>query len=246
VTGVEFESDISYASLHQLLVPFADSIRSLDDRYAPALEAIFGPGASVPPERLAVADAVHHLLLQESRDRALLVVADDLQWVDRSSSAVLTMLARRLEGSRIGFLGSTRSAAEGFFERARLDQYTLLPLTDVESAELLDSRFPDLAPLARRQILASAGGNPLALVELPTAMAGSGHDEPDWQPGVIPLNHRLRVAFASRLDALPDGTRRCCFLPLSRAPEASRPSTPPPGGRSLTRSLRPRTPGSCA
>jgi DNA-binding CsgD family transcriptional regulator len=212
VTGVEFESDISYASLHQLLTPVAGSIRSLDDRYAPALQAAFGPGASAPPERLAVADAVRHLLLQESRDRAVLVVADDLQWMDRSSSAVLTTLARRLEGSRIGFLGSARPAAEGFFERARLDQYTLLPLTDAESAELLDSRFPDLAPLTRRRVLASAGGNPLALMELPAAMAGSGHEEPDWQPGVIPLNHRLQVAFASRLDALPDDTRQALLL----------------------------------
>jgi len=212
VTGVEFESDISYASLHQLLMPVAGSTRSLHDRHAPALQAIFGSGAAAPPERLAVADAVHHLLLQESRDRAVLVVADDLQWMDRSSSAVLTMLARRLEGSRIGFLGSTRPEAEGFFERARLDQYTLLPLTDAESAELLDSRFPDLAPLTRRQVLASAGGNPLALMELPVAMADSGHQEPDWQPGVIPLNHRLQVAFASRLDALPDDTRQALLL----------------------------------
>jgi len=212
VTGVEFESDISYASLHQLLMPVADSIRLLDDRYATALEAALGPGASAPPERLAVADAVHHLLLQESRDRALMVVADDLQWMDRASSAVLTMLARRLEGSRVGFLGSTRPAAEGFFERARLDQYPLLPLTDPESAELLDSRFPDLAPLARRQVLASASGNPLALMELPAAMVGSGHDGPEWEPGVIPLNQRLRVAFASRLDALPDDTRQVLLL----------------------------------
>ena len=212
VTGVEFESDISYASLHQLLMPVADSIRSLDDRYAPALEATFGSGASLPPDRLAVADAVHRLLLQESRDRALLVVADDLQWMDRSSSAVLTMLARRLEGSRIGFLGSTRPAAEGFFERARLDQYALLPLTEPESAELLDRKFPDLAPLARRQVLASAAGNPLALTELPAALACPGREEPDWQPGVVPLNHRLRVAFASRLDALPEETRRALLL----------------------------------
>ena len=212
VTGVEFESDISFASLHQLLVPIADSIRSLDDRHARALEAAFGPGSSAPPERLAVADAVHHLLLQESRDRAALIVADDLQWMDRSSSAVLTMLARRLEGSRIGFLGSTRPAAEGFFERAGVAQYTLLPLTEAESAELLDGRFPDLVPLTRRQVLAGACGNPLALMELPAVMAESSHGELDWQPGVVPLNHRLQVAFASRLDALPDDTRQALLL----------------------------------
>jgi DNA-binding NarL/FixJ family response regulator len=145
-TAVEFEADLGFAGLRQLL----------------AREAM----PDLNGDRLAVAESLRNSLRRVAIDRPVLVLVDDLQWLDRSSAAVLTLLARRLTGTRIGFLGSTRPEAEGFFERARLDEYLLTPLDDSASAEMLAACHPDLSPAARRRVLELAAGNPLALAEL--------------------------------------------------------------------------------
>ncbi|NMO53671.1 AAA family ATPase [Actinoplanes sp. TBRC 11911] len=194
-TAVEFEADLGFAGLRQLLPP--DALPDLSG------------------DRLSVAES----LLDRLRDAEspTLILVDDIQWLDRSSAAVLTLLARRLTGTRIGFLGSTRPEAEGFFERARLNEYTLTPLDEQASAEMLTTRHPDLSPAARRRVLALAAGNPLALVELPTVPANPdvvalNRRLPAGDADVVPLNRRLHAAFADRIAGLPAATRKALLL----------------------------------
>ncbi|GGO02580.1 helix-turn-helix transcriptional regulator [Micromonospora parathelypteridis] len=207
-TAVEFEADISFAGLQQILSPAVDSIPTLAGERASVLEALFDPNTSVTLDRLAVAEALRHLLRAAAREAPTLVLVDDLQWLDRSSAAVLTLLARRLTGTRVGFLGSTRPAAEGFFERARLDEYELTPVDEQAATEILLARYPDLTPAIRRRVLAVAAGNPLALVELPLILTDQGHDSSVVDLSVVPLNRRLQAAFSSRIENLPDATRQ--------------------------------------
>ncbi|MFK3983799.1 AAA family ATPase [Micromonospora sp. NPDC050397] len=211
-TAVEFEADFSFAGLQQILTPLVDSIPALDGARAATIEALFDPNASVSLDRLAVTGAMRDLLRVAAREAPVLVLVDDLHWLDRSSAAVLTLLARRLTGTRIGFLGSTRPGAEGFFERARLDEYVLAPVDERAATEILMARHPDLAPPVRRGVLATAAGNPLALVELPLTLADSGQDGPPVDLSVVPLNRRLQAAFSSRIDKLPDPTRQSLLL----------------------------------
>ncbi|MFC9325102.1 AAA family ATPase [Kitasatospora sp. NPDC057015] len=62
-----------------------------------------------------------------------------------------------------------------------------------------------LGPEVRRRVLAEARGNPLALTELPAALAA----EPAGAtaPGALPLTDRLQLAFHGRVSALPAGTQ---------------------------------------
>jgi DNA-binding CsgD family transcriptional regulator len=211
-TGVEFEGDVSYSGLNELLLTETGLIRLLDSDHAAALETALGRRVSQPPDRLVVADAVQSLLRQVAQARPLLLVVDDLQWLDRASAAVLGLVARRLAGSRVGLLGSLRPAYSGFFERSRLDEHQLLPLTDQESSLLLDSRFPGLAEHVRRQVLAVAQGNPLALLELPTLVGHGGQATSAWPPAALPLSRRLQLTFASRLVGLPRDARDVLLL----------------------------------
>jgi predicted ATPase len=48
-----------------------------------------------------------------------LVIVDDLQWVDRASALVLGFVARRLHGTRVGFLAAFRSGDERFLRAER-------------------------------------------------------------------------------------------------------------------------------
>src|SRR5690348_16713652 len=87
-TSVEFEADISFAGLRQILAPLVDPVGIPEGTHAPVLEALFDPNTSVNLDRLAVTEALRSLLYVTARDAPVLVLVDDLQWLDRSSAAV--------------------------------------------------------------------------------------------------------------------------------------------------------------
>src|SRR4051812_38871043 len=152
--GVAHESGISYAGLNLALLPLAVSIPLLDSAHRDALRVVFGLDVAVTPDRHAVCNAFLELLRRESADRAVLLLVDDLQWLDPLSSVVFGFVARRAAGSRVGFVGTTGQGGEGFFDSARLAQHDLAPLSELASAELLHRRFPFLDGRLRERVLA--------------------------------------------------------------------------------------------
>ncbi|NMO50998.1 AAA family ATPase [Actinoplanes sp. TBRC 11911] len=203
-SAVEFEADVPFAGLQQLLNPLLDTV----SHRAAVLESLFDPDTAVVPDRLAIAETARRLVREVAADRPILLLVDDLQWLDRSSAAVLTMLVRRLTGVPAGFIGTARSEAGGFFERAGLEEYALNPLNESASAQILKDRHPRLNAAVEREVLALAAGNPLALVELPPIVATS----PSFDLSAVPLNRRLQTAFSSRIQSLPQLTRRSLLL----------------------------------
>jgi hypothetical protein len=133
----------------------------------------------------------------------VLAVVDDLPWLDRASAVVLGVVARRLPGSRVGFLAVSRSGEDGFFDRDGLPVREVLPLGEAAAAELVGDRFPALAPRVRQRLLADAQGNPLALLELPVALSGMQRAGTGPLPEWLPLSRRLQAVFESRITALP-------------------------------------------
>ncbi|WEP00942.2 AAA family ATPase (plasmid) [Streptomyces sp. FXJ1.172] len=110
--GVQFEADISYAGLNQLLVPLFEDFDILDEVHRDALRVAVGIGGGPPPDRLLTSTAVLLLLRLTSVRTPLLIVIDDLPWLDRATNAVLGFVARRLVGSRIGFLAASRTGSD--------------------------------------------------------------------------------------------------------------------------------------
>jgi DNA-binding CsgD family transcriptional regulator len=204
--GVEFEAGMSFAGLHQVVHPLGEDLRRLGDRDRRALEVAVGFDDGVPAGQLTVSNAVLALLAEAAADRPLLVIVDDMPWLDRVSAEVLGFVARRLAGSRVGFLVAFRSDEVSFFERGGLPEFEVLPLADDAAAALVDDRFPMLSPRVRQRLLADAQGNPLALLEMPIALGG--HRPPGLPtPAPRPLSRRLQSLFASRISNLPDATR---------------------------------------
>ncbi|MEW2290681.1 AAA family ATPase [Streptomyces sp. NPDC047841] len=210
--GVQFEADISYAGLNQLLVPLFDYLDVLDNPHRDALRVAVGIGSGPPPDRLLTSTAVLLLLRLISAETPLLVVVDDLPWLDRATTAVLGFVARRLVGSRIGFLAASREGSDSFFESSGLTEHRLRPLDDASSAELLALAHPDISPAVRRRIAAEARGNPLALVELPVALSTEQRATLAAVPTVLPLTERLQTMFASRVAALPGRSRELLLI----------------------------------
>jgi DNA-binding CsgD family transcriptional regulator len=213
--GAEFEGEVSFAGLNQLLGPLLDQSQSrgLSAPYRRALAVALGVREGSSPDQLLLSNAVLALLVQASETAgSLLVVVDDLPWLDRASAVVLGVVARRLAGSRVGFLAASRSGEDGFFDRGGLPVREVLPLSDAAAAELVGDRFPALAPRVRQRLLADARGNPLALLELPVALSGLQREGTGPLPEWLPLSRRLQTVFESRITALPARTRHLLLL----------------------------------
>ncbi len=206
--GVEFEAETSFSGLNQVLFPLLGSIPQLDAVHRDALNVALGFADGAPPSRLVVSNAALVLLRQAAAQQPVLVILDDLPWLDRASAGVLSFVARRLAGSPVGLLGASRTGEVDFFDHAGLPELEVIRLDDRAAAKLLDSRFPALPPGVRERILVEALGNPLALLELPTALNGAPATFFKTTPSTLPLTRRLQALFGSRLTQLPPSTRQ--------------------------------------
>jgi DNA-binding CsgD family transcriptional regulator len=105
-----------------------------------------------------------------------------------------------------------RSGLASRFDTAALPELPITALTEEDATRLLDARHPGLRPQTRRTVLDQADGNPLALVELGSQLAGqAGAEEataadPFGRPG-LPLPRRLQNLYGARIAALSDTVR---------------------------------------
>ncbi|WP_406340679.1 AAA family ATPase [Streptomyces sp. NBC_01578] len=210
--GVEFEANCSYSGLNQVLFPFQDALGELQAPFRDALRVALGFESGSPPERLMVSNAVLLLLSTVAAGDPLLLVIDDLPWLDRASAAVLGFVARRATGIRVSVLATSRSGSQSLHDSGVLPEYQLQPLDEASADHLVSTRFPDLVASARRRLLTVAHGNPLALLELPSALPAMRGPVLDEVPAVLPLSRRLETVFGSRITSLPQPSQRLLLL----------------------------------
>ena len=210
--GAEFEAELSFAGLNQVLHPLFDDIEGLSPPQRTALQVALGLGDGPAPDSLIVCNAALSLLSKAGSKSPALVIVDDLQWVDRASALVLGFVARRLRGTRVGFLAAVRAGEESFFERSGLRSYELGPLDDADASALLADRYPALAPRVRQRLQVEAQGNPLALLELPAALTGKESSSRALASATLPLTQRLQAVFAARITGLPAPSRHLLLL----------------------------------
>jgi predicted ATPase len=106
--GAEFEVDVSFSTLNQALRPLERELSNLTDEQRSSVAVALGLSSGAPPDRAIISNAVLELLSASTADQPLLLVVDDLQWIDRASAAVLSYVTRRLAGIRVTFVGASR------------------------------------------------------------------------------------------------------------------------------------------
>nr|WP_285555415.1 LuxR family transcriptional regulator [Streptomyces hygroscopicus] len=212
VTGVQFEADVSYAVLNQLLLPLAAGFARLGEDERNALMVALGLRSGRVPDRAVIARVCLDVLRHEARQRPLLLIVDDLPWIDRPTTIVLEHLAHHLAGSRIGLLTASRTGEDSRFDPTGLPALRVLPVDDAAADALLRSAFPEMALRVRRRILTEARGNPLALLELAEALDPTQMSAGAALPEVLPLSDGIEALFASRIRQLPESTRDALLL----------------------------------
>src|ERR1700674_661839 len=195
--GVESEAELAFAGLHQLLYPVLGMVELLPAPQRGALEVAFGIASGPEPDVFLVALAACQLGCDAPEERPLVIVADDANWLDRSTLRVLTFIARRLENEPVALLISVRTGFVTPLGDASLPALELERLSPSAAAALLDRRAPDLHPVFRARVLAEAAGNPLALVELVRAKGTAEVSDGQLSDAPLTLTARLERAFAA-------------------------------------------------
>jgi DNA-binding CsgD family transcriptional regulator len=212
VTGLESETDLPFAGLHQLLQPVLASASALLGPQKNALLTALGMRAGGPPELFLVGLATLSLMDEVADESPLIVVADDFQWLDSATSTVLSFVARRLESTHILMIVGERATFQTAPRSSQLPEIHVERLNETASANLLVSVAPDLDLQTRRLILDEALGNPLALLELPRAFRLQGTDGREGALRSIPLTDRLERTFSAQARQLPKPTQDALLL----------------------------------
>jgi DNA-binding SARP family transcriptional activator/KaiC/GvpD/RAD55 family RecA-like ATPase len=191
---------------------------------SPAIQVSSAPGTG-ELEPMAVAGSVTALLLSVAAQKPTLLVIDEAQWVDDSSRAVLSRLARSLDAARCALVvclqdeetdrgGRDFIEALGHAEGAVHIRLESLSEGDVREMIALMVDLPEQnARVFRERLAKAAAGNPLyltevlrALIEEGTLVAGpeglrlSGERMPD----PLPLPSSIHELLHRRLATLSD------------------------------------------
>lgn len=208
--GAESESRVPFAALHQLLASELGRAALLPEPDRTALMVCFGLADDARPGTSLISQAATRLLLMLSEQRPVLMLVDDLQWVDPASLDVLTLMARRIAREPVALLASVRTGYDLHLPPSSV--LTVSPLDAIAAAEVVDRSSPRLAPLTRELVLHEAAGNPLALLELPFSIHDGASTKTSPEARASTLSERLERAFTARLSELPSDTRDALLL----------------------------------
>ncbi len=177
-----------------------------------------------PQRRQRTRDALKRVLLRESQVQPLLVVCEDLHWIDSETQALLDSLVESLPTARILLLVNYRPeyqhgwGSKTFYTQVRLD-----PLPPARADELLQALLGDgvgatgrspLQPL-KQLLIARTEGNPFfleesvqTLVETQVLVGERGAYRLAQPLASLQMPATVQAVLAARIDRLPPEEKR--------------------------------------
>jgi len=163
-------------------------------------------------------EAIRDLLIRQSQKRSIILIVEDLHWIDKTSEAFLCYLIEWLANSRILLILPYRPeythkwGRKSNYNRIGLDQLTPKSSTDLIQAIL---REGDPVPKLRELILHRAAGNPLYIEEFTHTLLENGSIlcrdqkcELIKNASEIQLPDTIQGIIAARMDRLEDNLKR--------------------------------------
>ncbi|WP_305784737.1 helix-turn-helix transcriptional regulator [Symbioplanes lichenis] len=204
VRCVEDERLLAYAGIADLVAQLPRAaVAGLPPAHRAALAGLrrgSAPRAGAPAlvRRLVLPD----LLVACARTAPVLILLDDVQWLDAESAALIGFAVRRRPGPRVRVVAAQRHDGPG--HRLRAARLCPAPVSDVEVPPLSVDDLTDLLEArglpcrAAVRLHEASGGNPALALELGRTAAGWS-----WRPE--PLPEQVRALLRRRLAALPAG-----------------------------------------
>ena len=171
-----------------------------------------------PQRRQRTLDALKRVLLRESQEQPLLLVFEDLHWIDSETQALLNSLVESLPTSRLLLLVNYRPEYQhGWGSKTYYTQLRLDPLPPVSADEFLQALLgddPRLKPLTDL-LIARTEGNPFFLEESVRTLAETGvlvGERAAYRLGqalsTIQVPATVQAVLAARIDRLPAEEKR--------------------------------------
>jgi class 3 adenylate cyclase len=175
-------------------------------------------GLDPPQRRQRTLDALKRVLLRESQVQPLLLVFEDLHWIDAETQALLDSLVESLPTARLLLLVNYRPeyqhswGSKTYYTQLRLDP--LPPASADEFLQALLGHDPSLEPL-KRLLIARTEGNPFFLEESVRTLVET--EVLVGQPGAYRLAKpvdslqvpaTVHAVLAARIDRLPVEEKR--------------------------------------
>jgi len=158
-------------------------------------------------------DAIKRILLRESLNQPLMVIFEDLHWIDEQTQALLTLLADSIGTAKLLLLVNYRPEyshqwnSKTYYTQLRLD-----PLGKESAAEMLTALIGDaieVRPL-KRLIIERTGGNPFFMEETVQVLLDEGALVPDGAAfritkslSGLKIPPTVQAILAARIDRLP-------------------------------------------
>ena len=202
--GVESEAALGYAGLLELLTPVRERLAVVPSAQARALAGALGWGPITPlGDRFLIAAGTLSLIAAAAEEAPVLLVVDDLQWVDAESAAAVLFAARRMHHDRAAFVLATRPGAPpGLLDG--VDVLTLAGLSRADARRLLDGAA---AAAVVERLVAQVSGNPLALLEIAARLTPAQRSGAEPLPDALPVGRHLRAIYEPLLAGLSTGAR---------------------------------------
>ena len=171
-----------------------------------------------PQRRQRTLDACKRVLLRESQVQPVLLVCEDLHWIDTETQTLLESLVESLPTVRLLLLVNYRPEYQhGWGSKTYYTQLRLDPLPAGSAEALLQALLGDdssLAPL-QRLLIARTEGNPFfleesvrALVETGMLVGAPGHRRLAQALPTIQVPATVQAVLAARIDRLPPEAKR--------------------------------------
>ncbi len=216
------EVRLAFAGIADLLEDVLDEVLTrlpAPQRRALAVALLREDAEGVAPDDRAVAAAFLGALRIVAAGRPVVVAVDDVQWLDPVSARTLAFALRRLDGERLGFLGTIRVSPEeaepvelvDAMPHERLRRITLAPLSVGALYELVGERLgakPSRSTLLR--LHDTSAGNPFYVLELARALVESGLEPGRGEP--LPVPAGLRELVENRLGTLSPRAREALLV----------------------------------
>jgi DNA-binding CsgD family transcriptional regulator len=203
--GVESETILPFAALADVLLPLREYLATLPSAQRAALEVCLALSPGSVPDTYAVCAGALSLLSTAAAERPILLLVDDLQWIDPCSRRALLFVGRRVTGEQIAIvfavLGQDHEPAEG------LPSAELAGLAISDCAELLRRQDLPAAPRTVTELAAWSGGNPLALLEAAASLTPSQLRGEEPMPRLPAVGSDLEQAWLTRIGKFPRATR---------------------------------------
>lgn len=211
--GFESESDLPFGTLVQLLRPVEALLDAIPARLAEVLKAALALGPTVPVAPLQTSVALLRVLAAAADRAPVLVVVDDVHWVDAASAVALLFSARRLGAEGIAMLFGLREGESGAPDTSGIGELALDGLDREAAQRVVACAVPEGLPhVVFERLYDATGGNPLALIESVRLLSPAERAGRDPLPRVVRHGQRIDRAFAGRVTDLPADARRALLV----------------------------------